>query len=109
MKCSKENCKGKVIGSHSVDIDVPKMYFCENHKEDVKMAFLFAMFGQVDLTLKILENDTSGRKIRDKKDTKRVHPDRKGTDTGGTGKRPKAKELNRDGKGCRNVCHKNKE
>jgi hypothetical protein len=89
-------------------MDLTPMYFCGEHKKDVTSAFLFAIIGIEELANKILKNDTSIGKSRNKKDIKRVPAYRKSTNTGGTGKHTKEKELNRDGKGSGKVRNKNK-
>jgi hypothetical protein len=53
-KCCYIDCKEKAIGCYRIDIDVSPLYYCEKHKDNVMNSFMFALFGEMELSNKML-------------------------------------------------------
>jgi len=47
-------CKAVATGLISVDIDLPKFYFCKEHKDPVQTSILFAILGNMEMSDKII-------------------------------------------------------
>lgn len=48
-KCNYYRCKKIATGSISCDIDVASLYFCKEHKSDIKSALLWTILGVEEL------------------------------------------------------------
>lgn len=49
-KCCYVDCKGKVVGEYSFDIDLPKFPFCKKHKANVSRSLTWALLGEMKLS-----------------------------------------------------------
>ena len=61
-KCSYKGCKGKVVGSYTVDMDIDGLYFCTKHKSTVSGAMLWLILGIPDMAEKALGLQTENKK-----------------------------------------------
>lgn len=49
-KCAYADCKNKVVGELSMDIDLPKFPFCKKHKSNVQISIVAAVIGDMKLS-----------------------------------------------------------
>lgn len=71
QKCSYKGCKGKVVGSYSVDLDIKGLGYCKKHKEDVRSAILWLILGVHDMYEKALGRYDKKKKVTPKMKAKK--------------------------------------